>query len=146
MNRVLEIIDGDRLPAGVLQDDRWMIHQVLTDAFGVDYRLNSFCAQMITRSDARQHQELGGIDRAAAQDHLLRRIGLQPLAAPVELDPFGANAIEQNAPGQNIGHEREILAAQRRAKMRHRRAAAPAVSLGRVKSCDAFGVVAVQIL
>ncbi len=107
--------------------DHIMVLQILADPGRVDQHRNPIFAQQFGRPDAGQLQQLGGIDRAAAQDHFARRAhGLSDAVAD-ELDPDGLLALEQHLGGQGVGFHPQIGAAHHRMQIGHGGRAALAV-------------------
>ena len=104
-------------------------------------------AQFVRRADARQHQELRRVVRAAAQDHFARggRIGRPALAQIFHADR--AAVLDPHLARQRVRDDREVLALHRRLEKRLRRRMAAAETVNRhLRRRDALRLVAVHVL
>ncbi len=76
-----------------------MVKQILPDLRQVLLHRDTVLAQLCLVADARQHEELRGVDRPAGEDHFL--CGADGASHPVllVLDSDGRGALEQNPGG-----------------------------------------------
>ena len=110
----------DRLVRLRLHRHQRMLGKVLADARQVDEHRNAVLAQFVRRADARQHQELRRIVRAARQDHFARggRIGRPALVQIFHADR--AAILDPHLAGERVRDDREVLALHRRLEKRLR--------------------------
>ncbi len=110
---VVGLVVGDRLRAAHQRADIQMVLQVRADGSIVHFDANALRAQLFGRADARQHQQLRRIQRAAAQDDL-RALGALKAAVTAIFDTDGASVREQHAFGGRVRDHREVLSLARR--------------------------------
>ena len=72
-----------------------MVLEVPTDTGEVDGDVDAEAVELVGRSDAREHQQLGRVEHAGAQDELA--LGDDPLdgAGPLDLDADAAATFEE---------------------------------------------------
>jgi hypothetical protein len=114
-------------PVRSLHRDVEMVLQVRADRRTVGNDVDPERAQMIRRTDARQHQEFRGFERAAGQHHRAFGPRALALAAMNELHAGRALALECDALGQRTGHDCQIRPLPRRVNVGARGAHAFAV-------------------
>jgi hypothetical protein len=90
-----------------------MVLQVPSDAGQMVDRVDAHLAQRAFVADPRELQELRGVDRAAAQDHIARACDLRPPAMHV-LDADGPRAVEHDAVHECARPDVEVRAAHHR--------------------------------
>ncbi len=108
-SRGRHVVDGHVLGGGrphQRRDD--VVVQVATDGGCVEDDVDAVLAQVLRRTDAGQHHQLRGVDRAAAQHDL--RLGPRGLdgAAREVLDTHGPGAVHQHPGRQGTGTDREV--------------------------------------
>ena len=119
----------DRAQALVLHVHLEVVLEVAPDAGKVGQDIDAEVRELGGRSDARQQQELGAVDRATGQDHLAGRVAIDAAAppAPSDLDADGAGPLEQDPGHEPAGPDREVRAlAQDRMEVGARRTQAAA--------------------
>ena len=98
-------------------------------------------------ADARQHQQLRGLERAGGDDHLAPRADLLQLLALAVFDADRALALEQDAGGVRAGLDAQIgAAAHMRMEIGARRAPAFAVLLRQLIDAEAFVVLGIEVV
>lgn len=128
-----------------------MVLQVFADTGKVRDDADAVLPEMLTRSDAAQHEELRRVHRSARDDDLARRRRrLGDAAAPV-FDAGRATALDDDARRERAGPHLEVGPAQRRpqervgrAPARAARAPARAATLRDRCVADAFLIAAVE--
>jgi hypothetical protein len=103
-------------------------------------------AQLVEIADARQHQQLRRVDRAARENHLTLRPHDGLLAMPDVFDADDTGAVEQQPGHQRLDLHGQVAARQRRAQIGDRAAAAPAMLDRHLHACKAVLLGAVVIL
>ena len=93
-------LHGDRLLAAVLDVDLEVVLEVLADAGEVVHHVHAERLELARVADPRELEELRGVDRAAAEDHLAPA-DLAQLAALERLDADGAARFEED-PGDEL--------------------------------------------
>ncbi len=103
-----------------------VLGQVLADALEIHDRADAVRDQLVRRPDAGQHQQLGRIERPAAEDHLALGADLTKLALLGDLDPHRAAGLNQDPGGQRLHLQRQVRATERRMQIGAIGAGAPA--------------------
>ena len=138
-------VEADRLQAAMLDDDVGMIVQVRSHARQIVAHRNADFAQMVGGPDAGELQELGRVERAAAQDHL----AFGPHIGTDGIHHIGnahrALALEQNVPGERAGDDGEVWPLRCRRQIAASHAPASAASRGAVHRTEAFLLAAIGI-
>ena len=88
-------------------EHREMVLQIGADR-QVDDRRDAEFAQVIGRPDARQHQQLRRIERAAAEDHLAPRLGMVRMSVLDEIDAGRRRAAEHDLCRLGAGLDGEV--------------------------------------
>ena len=91
-----------------------MVEHVLADLRRMMQHVDSVLGQVIPVADARKHQQLRGVHRAAAEDHLAPCGDGLSLAALLVLDADTAVTVEDHLRRECLGDEFEVLSRQRR--------------------------------
>jgi hypothetical protein len=108
-------------------DDQRMVLKVFADARQIDAHIDPVPAELVGRTDAGQHQQLGRFDRAAGDDHLAAAAGRNPLAVLQVLDPDAAVIFEQQSGRARSRLQGDISARHCRLQIGGEHAATPAV-------------------
>ena len=109
-----------------------MVVEVLADR-QIDSRLDPEGPQLIRRPDARQQQQVRRVIRAGAHDHLTLGAHRLQLVVAQQLDADCPLAVQDDACGERVSQHVDVAARERWMQVRHRRAAAPSVSLRELK-------------
>ena len=109
-------IQADWLDRGHLDIHFQMVLQVLPDARAIGDHRNAMFGQMRRRSNARQHQQFGRVERRGREYHLGPGANHLDLATPLHLDANSPAITDDNAPGHGADHA-AIGAFQRRAQI-----------------------------
>jgi hypothetical protein len=104
-----------------------MVVEVLPDARHVGDDVDPVRAQMVSRANARQHQQVRRADRACADEHLRRVLSLQPSPRAEERYALTASALEQQPVRTSVQDDAQCAVARDRAKVRSGRTLADAV-------------------
>ena len=138
--------DRHRLRAGVLDVDLEVVLEVLADAGQVGDHVDAEGLEMLVGvADARELEELRGVDRAAAQHdlagaHAVRR-------APVRvLDAHGPRALEQDLRDERAGLDLEVRPLHHRVQVGARGGEPPAAVDVAVERREALLAVAVDVV
>ena len=85
-----------------------VVLEVATDAGQFDGDVDAEAVELVGRPDAREHQQLGGVEHAGAQDQLA--LGDDPLdgAGPLDLDADAAATLDEQASGRAPGADDEV--------------------------------------
>jgi hypothetical protein len=121
--QVAEPIVGHRLGRMSQRADVQVVLQVLADARKVGDDIDAEPAQLRRRADSGQHQQLRGVDRAAADDDIPRRL-VERLAVRGIDNAIGARAcatgdVERDPGRERTGLHGEVAARTRRIEIRH---------------------------
>ena len=124
-----------------------MVLQVLSDAGQMMQAFDAVLAERRGVADARQHQQLRGLERAGGDDHLAPRADLLQLLALPVFDADRALAFEQDAGGVRAGLDAQIgAAADMRMDIGARRTPAFAVLLRQLVDAEAFMLFGIEVL
>jgi hypothetical protein len=123
-----------------------VILQVLPDAGQIGDDIDAEFAQVIGLADARQHERLGRVDRAAAQNDFRIGISLLRLFFLHIFNADGLAAFKEDARGQRFDFHRQIGTAERRHEVALGRAAALTVLDRVLVRADAFLLRAVEVV
>ena len=85
-----------------------MILEVAADARQIVDHGDAVWPERVARTDPRQHEELGRVDRAGAEDDLALGADSPRLGAVGDLDSGRAAALQRDAPHHAIGGDRQI--------------------------------------
>ncbi len=136
-----------RIVGRVAEHEVRMILQIPADARQVMAHGNAVPRQRRAVADPRQHQQLRGLERAEAEDHLAPGTHLADLASAPIRHADRASAIKEQARGMGRGLDLQILAAvHERMNVAARCAPALAVLLGDLIDAEAFLLLAVEIV
>lgn len=105
---------ADRLAGRGLDVEFQVVLQVLSDAGPIGDNRDSVLGKMRCGTDARQHQQLGRVDRGGREDHFGLGADHLDLAAACNLDAHGAAVFDHDPAGEGV-HEIAIGPFQRRA-------------------------------
>ena len=138
-------VKRDGLAAGDLKVELQVILQVLAHTRQLAHHVDAVGGELVSRADARQHQQLGRIDRTGAQDHLAPCAHLVKEAAAPITDADRPTPFEQYARGERVRAHRQVAPAHRRTQVGIRGAAAPAAAHGHVQVPESFLLKAVHV-
>jgi hypothetical protein len=120
----------DGLAAGHDRREGQVVLQVLAHLGGVVHDVDAVLAQVRGGPDAREHQELGRVHRAARENDLARRARAHVRSVRIfVLDADGAAPLEQHEARVRVRLDDEVLARQRGRQISVGRAPAPAAVL-----------------
>src|SRR2546423_12427709 len=110
-------VKRDGLAAGDLKVELQVILQVLAHTRQLAHHVDAVGGELVSRADARQHQQLGRIDRTGAQNDLAPYPHLvKETAAPIS-NTDRPTPLEQYARGERARAHRQIAPAHRRAQV-----------------------------
>ncbi|MNQ79221.1 hypothetical protein D3C85_941580 [compost metagenome] len=110
-------IQRHRFFAQVLHDRVRVIVESPTDAGQIVFDADPQVAQFRRRADAREQQQLRGIDRSGSQQHFTSGKRLMRFTALFVLDADRARTLKQDAQRQRIGGHAHVAPAQRFAQI-----------------------------
>ncbi len=111
--RVEDRIERDRLERFLLDVEFHMVLQIAPDAGAVGDDLDAVALQLLGRSDARQHEELGRVDGRGRDDDFASCLNDLNLFASFDFDAGRALILDDHAP-REATDETDVFAPQRR--------------------------------
>ena len=142
--RETERIEARRLEA---EDEVGMVLQVAADAGRVVHHVDAERLQPCCGPDARQHQQLRRLQRAAREQHFAARQQPATLAALQDLGADRAPSLEQDAQHPGAGLDAQVRpSADVRVQIAPRRAPAFAFVLGDLVAAEPFLLGAVEVV
>ena len=135
--KVPVFVKGYRLASRKLHIDLQVILQVRPHALAVGDNLDPVFAKMLGRSDPRQHQKLGRVDRRGGDDHLAPGANDFDARPRFNLDPDGAFAFHHHLAGKTT-RDLDIAARHRRFQIGIGRRPAPTFPDRRLHRTKAF--------
>ena len=111
-----------------------MIAQILADSGQIRDQRNVVPGEFGSRPDAREHQELRGVDGASGDDDLGSRPRLSLLRAHAIAYSHRAAAFDQDLASQRVGDDGEVGTSLRGAQIGRRGTGAPAAADGRLNA------------
>ncbi|ENN86115.1 hypothetical protein RHSP_32539 [Rhizobium freirei PRF 81] len=138
-------IERHRLHADLLEIEFHMVLQVRADARSVELHLDPHVAQVLTRSDAGEHQQLRGVERGGGDDHLAVRPDHLDLAVALDFDAGRAAVFDDDLAGE-AADELHVRPFEGRLEIGCRRGPAPAHPGRLFHQAEAFLLAAVVIL
>src|SRR4051794_28527482 len=81
---------------------------MLSDAGKIYADVDSMLGEMLSLADTREHQQLRRVDRPGADNHLAIRTNLLGPAIALDLDPYAAVALEQQALRPAVGQHGQV--------------------------------------
>ena len=139
-------IEGDRLQADLLEIELHVILKVGADARAVGLDLDAHVLQVLGRADARQHQELRGVERGSRDDHLAVGLDDLDLAAALDFDADGAAVLDDDPAGRSRGAVRRSAASEPASGRRWPPTSAAPATDGLFHQAEAFLLAAVVVV
>ena len=140
------VIEGDRPVQAIGQTQLQVVLQVLADFGSIDEGRDPHFLQVRGWPDAREHQQLWGVDRAATDDHFALGAHVPHLAVLFVAHSGGSVLLEADAADHRVGDDREIGSLLGGSQVTDRGTAAATVADRGLVVADAFLLGAVEVV
>jgi hypothetical protein len=123
-----------------------MVLQVLADLRVVEDDVDLAPSEVLGGADAREHEQLGRVVGAAAEEHLAARPEPADLTELLAFDADRSRALEDDPLGAHVGDDREVGALHGRMEVRQGGRAAVPAPLGELVQADAVLLLGVEVV